>query len=653
MAVLKMKNIRIAVAKNDLKKCVSFLQKAGVVQIKQTEQIEGFETKDFLSQRLTFERMVSSASNALEILDKKSPEKKGMLSFLNGRKEIDEEAYQKMVSKSTSTIMYCYDIISLDKQYYDELAEIGRINIELDELFGWRGLDVPTGFKGTKSTACFIGSFANSLTAGEIGALLEEKGYQNTAEIEVVSTSKIQTNVFISCLKSDADLLESTLRKCGFNYVSSPSNTLVPIERIEELEIRKAGLEADSKQILALIEEYSQFREEIEFFVDYYSSRAKRYELYGELKQSENTAIIDGFIPEKFAEKIKNATEEKFSAAVEITQPSDDEEVPVALSNNSFTRPCESLVSMYSMPSKRDVDPTSPMAVFFYIFFGMMLSDAGYGLLIVMGCLIGLLKFNLEENWKNNLKMFLFCGISTCFWGVLFGGFFGDLIPQVAKTYFDTEIVMPQLLDPIKDALPLLILGIAMGVIHIYYGMAMNFYNLCRLGKVKDAIFDVGLWFVTLTGAIIAIVGAMGGYSNITPYGLYVLGAGAVGLVLTQGRNNKGAGKIIGGIASLYDITSYASDMLSYSRLMALGLATGVFAQVINQLGIGKGVGGVIKFVIIFIIGNAISFAMNALGAYVHTIRLQYVEFFGKFYEGGGQEFKPFSLKTKFFRLKK
>ena len=145
----------------------------------------------------------------------------------------------------------------------------------------------------------------------------------------------------------------------------------------------------------------------------------------------------------------------------------------------------------------------------------------------------------------------------------------------------------------------------------------------------------------------------MGGYASVTPYGLYILGAGALGLVLTQGRKSKGAGKIIGGIASLYDITSYASDMLSYSRLMALGLATGVFAQVINQLGIGKGVGGIIKFVIIFVIGNAISFAMNALGAYVHTIRLQYVEFFGKFYEGGGKEFKPFNLKTKFYRLKK
>ena len=132
MAVLKMKNIRIAVANKDLKKCVSFLQKAGVIEIKQTEQLEGFGEKDYLSQRLTFERMVSTAENALEILNKKAPEKKGMLSFLNGRKEIDEVSYQKMVSKSTSTIMYCYDIVSLEKQYSDECAEIGRITIEID-----------------------------------------------------------------------------------------------------------------------------------------------------------------------------------------------------------------------------------------------------------------------------------------------------------------------------------------------------------------------------------------------------------------------------------------------------------------------------------------------------------------------------------------
>lgn len=653
MAVLKMKNIRIAVAKKDLKKCVSFLQKAGIVEIKKTVPIDGFKKTDFLSERLSFERTVGVAENSLPVINKFFPEKKGLLSSFEGRKEIDINQYYEMVSTSTSTAKYCYDIVSLDKQLADEKSEISRLSILLDELESWKGFDLPTDYRGTRFTDCYIGSITGYYSAGEIKTLIEENGFTFPFEIEVVSANKIRTNIFAVCLMDNSELFSSTLRKLSFSGISSPDKNLIPLEKVKELEARRSGLQKDTEHIVDLIGEMAKHREEIKFFIDYYNTRIGRYELYGELEQSENVALIDGFIPEKYAVAISNAVEERFSAAVEITTPDENEEVPVALENNSFTRPCESLVSMYSMPSKTDVDPTATMAIFFYIFFGMMLSDAGYGLIIVIACAIGLLKLRLEEKTKNNLKMFLYCGISTCFWGVLFGSFFGDLIPQIAKTYFNKTIEIPKLLDPVGDALPLLIFGIGMGVFHIYFGMGVKFYNLCRQGMVKDAVFDVGFWFVTLTGAILSIVGAMGGYPNITPYGLYTLGAGALGLVLTQGRNSKGFSKIIGGLASLYDITAYASDILSYSRLMALGLATGVFAQVINQLGIGKGVGGTIKFVIIFIIGNAISFAMNALGAYVHTIRLQYVEYFGKFYDGGGREFNPFRTATEFFRFKK
>lgn len=653
MAVLKMKNIRIAVAKKDLKQCVSFLQKAGIVEIKKTEHIDGFQKTDFLAERLSFERTVSLAENSLAIINKFFPEKKGLLSSFEGRKEITSQQYRQMVENSTATVKYCYDIVSLDKQLADEKSEISRISILLDELDGWKSLDTPTDCRGTRFTDCFVGSVSGFYSVGELNEAIEKSGFSEPFETQIISANKIGTNIFAVCLKKDAENFSSALRKLSFSKVSSPDKTLIPLEKIKELEIRKSGLEADTKFIRDLICELSSHREEIEFFIDYYNSRIDRYELYGELEQSENIALVDGFIPEKHSKKIKSTIEERFSAAVEITEPDETEEVPVALENGSLTKPCESLVSMYSMPSKTDVDPTATMAIFFYIFFGMMLSDAGYGLIMVIACAIALLKLNLEERSKNNIKMFLFCGISTCFWGVLFGGFFGDLIPRIAKNYFNTTVEIPKLLDPVEDALPLLIFGIGMGVFHIYFGMGVNFYNLCRRGLVKDAIFDVGFWFITLTGALLSIVGAMGGYSKITPFGLYIMGGGAIGLLLTQGRNSKGFGRIIGGLASLYDITSYASDILSYSRLMALGLATGVFAQVINQLGIGKGIGGTIKFVVIFIIGNAISFAMNALGAYVHTIRLQYVEYFGKFYDGGGREFNPFRSATEFFRFKK
>lgn len=656
-----MKSIRIAVAKKDLKHLVSFLQKAGVVEIEKSEAVEGFKAEDYLSERLTFERMVSTAENALEILNKKAPEEKGMLSFLEGRKEIDNDYYYNNVEKSTETIKYAYEISSLDKQYADEQAEISKINIELDELEGWKALDVPTGFNGTRTTCCFIGSFPEELTAGDISLKLKEKGYEEPAEIEVVSSSKVQTNVFITALKQNFECLETALRKCSFSYVSSPDINLVPVQRIKELQLRQKGLDADSKTILSLIQSYSAHREELEFFIDYYSSRAERYALYSDLLQSNNVALIDGFIPEKYSKKVCDEIEKRFVAAVEINEPDETQEVPVAIENKRFFKPCQSLVQMYSMPSKTDIDPTSTMAIFFYVFFGMMLSDAGYGLIIAIACAIGLKKFKLEENWKNNLTLFLYCGISAIFWGIMFGGYFGNLIPAVSGAFFGKEVTIPPLwLDPLSEPLKLLIFGIIFGIIHLFFGMGINFYNLCRQGRVWDAIFDVGMWIITLTGAILMLVTPVAGMLGVTikadlfTIGAYIAIAGAIGLVLTQGRKKKGFGKVISGVASLYDITSYASDILSYSRLMALGLATGVLAMAINTLGtMMTGVIGAIVFIVIFLFGSALSLAMNALGAYVHTVRLQYVEYFSKFYEGGGRAFKPFTLKTKYFRFKK
>ena len=656
-----MKKIRIAVAKKDLKKCVSLLQKAGVVETKKSEEIEGFSKKDFLSERLTFERMVSSAENALDVLDKRAPEEKGTFDFLNGRKEIDADVYKSEVEKSTATIKYCYDILALDKQYGEEQAEISRISMELDELEGWKALDVPTGFKGTRHTSCFIGSLPIETTVSGILESLAECGYDKTAEIEVISSSKIQTNIFVSCLKTDAEELEKALRKISFSFVSSPSETLVPLEKIKDLKIRQKGLEIDGENILQLINVYTMYREDIKFFIDYYTSRADRYELYGELLQSENVAIIDGFIPEKYSKKVTEEIEKRFAAAVELTDPSEDEEVPVALENKKFFRPCQSLVAMYSMPSKHDIDPTSTMAIFFYVFFGMMLSDAGYGLIIAIACAIGLCKFKLEDSWKHNLQLFLYCGISAIIWGIMFGGYFGNLIPAVSGAFFGKEVTIPPLwLDPLSEPLKLLVFGILFGIVHLFFGMGIKFYLLCKQGKVLDAIFDVGFWFITLVGAILMLANPVSEMMDMTiPVDLFNVGAvmaiaGAIGLVLTQGRDKKGFGKVISGIASLYDITSYASDMLSYSRLMALGLATGVLAMAINTLGtMLTGVIGAIVFVVIFLFGSALSLAMNALGAYVHTVRLQYVEYFSKFYEGGGKAFKPFLSRTKYYKLKK
>lgn len=652
MAKLKMQRVSIAVTNKDKKRLVSRMQKYGVVEIRRSKGIDGFETHDHSSEQLVFERMVSAANQALKVLNEYAPKKSGMLDFLNGRRVLSLDEYYENAKESKDIIETCYDINALDKQLGECKAEIARLKISMDMLASWNTLDVPTGMNGTSRTKTFIGTFNREMTVGEVTELIGETGYDKDYSLEVISSGYMQTNVFALCLKKDADEFDGALRKAGFSYLTDTNSKLMPTESIKAMEVRRNALITDCDTIVSLIAKMAEKREQIEFFIDYYSMRVERYKLYGELISSKHVTLIEGYITAEKAADFTEKIESEFNAAVEISDPDpDDEDVPVALKNNKFNKPCESIVTMFSSPGKNDVDPTSAMAIFFYLFFGMMLSDAGYGLLIVIATAIVLKKFNLEQSMRNSMQMFFYCGISTMFWGFMFGGFFGDLIPRAAEVYFGVKFTMPALLNPIDDALVLLVIGLGLGVVHIMVGMGISFYNQCRQGHVADAFFDVGTWMVTIIGMVAAVAGMFAKIDMLSNVGIIILAVGILGLLLTQGRKSKGFGKVLKGITSIYDITGYASDILSYCRLMALGLATGVFAQVINQLGMNKGIVGFILFLVIFVVGNLISFGMNALGAYVHTIRLQYVEFFAKFYEGGGKPFEPFAAQTKYVRI--
>ncbi len=314
---------------------------------------------------------------------------------------------------------------------------------------------------------------------------------------------------------------------------------------------------------------------------------------------------------------------------------------------------------MYASPGVDDIDPTPVLAFFFYFFFGMMFSDAGYGILMPLVCALLIRKCRPEVSMKNNLRLFEFCGISTTIWGLIYGSFFGDA-PAVFYNHFaGTSLTMADILpwpilDQKKDAMTILIVSIAFGLIHILAGMACKFYVLWKKGDKKGAVFDVGSWMLLLVSVAVAAAGTKLG-DTVKQVGIYMALACVAVLVLTQGRDKKNpVMRIFSGIISLYDITSYVSDLLSYSRLLALGLTTGVMAEVFNLLSemLGSSAIGIIPMTLVFLLGHVINIGLNALGSYVHTMRLQYVEMFGKFYEGGGKQFEPFSLNSKYIRIK-
>ena len=272
----------------------------------------------------------------------------------------------------------------------------------------------------------------------------------------------------------------------------------------------------------------------------------------------------------------------------------------------------------------------------------------------------------MGESMKQTLKLFMYCGISTIVWGILFGGFFGDAINVVSRVFFGHEVGIPPLwFAPLNDPMKLLLFSLGVGLVHLFTGLFLKGYTSIKNGDVMGALIDTGCWFLFLIGLLLLLIpssifAGIAGVQIVFPAAINLLAkaftiAGALGLLLFSARDKKNPGlRIALGAYELYGVTSWLSDVLSYSRLLALGLATGVIAQVINQIGSmgGRSVVGVIMFILVFLVGHTLSLAINLLGAYVHTNRLQYVEFFGKFYEGGGSPFTPFKENTKYVDIK-
>ncbi len=670
MAVVEMKRIHVYALKSNRKKILEMLQRRGAVEVDSPGTAEEmFSKMDTASARQRFDKDAQLVANAVSVLDAYAPPAKGMLSMLEGRKAISTRQYEQTAEAAPALLKTAQRITALGKKITDEEAEIQRLEAQIDALTPWMGLDIPMRQKGTGSTAVFIGSFPDELTEADLKNQLARALPQVSAvEAEVVSSQPQQTCAFVVCHAKYANEVEGALRGMGFTYPAAPSKT-APAERADELKGRIEAARGEIKKAGEEIRSYATEREPLLFTADYFTMRSDKYQVLGELWQSPHVFYLTGFVPAPAAPALQQRLEESYHAFVELEDPGPDEDLPVKLHNGFFASAVEGVISGYSLPGKWEVDPSKVMCVFYYVLFGMMLSDAAYGFLISLCCGIVLLKFkNIEDGLRKTMRMFFFCGISTMFWGVMFGSYFGDAVDVIARTFFGRDPALPSLTPPLwfaplDEPMRLMLFSFLLGIIHLFAGLAMQLYQLCRRKKYVDALYDVGFWYMLVGGLIIALVGSsmfqemMSLDIAIPPVvstiAIVLAGIGAVGIIATSGRESKGAKRLLKGLYGLYGVSSWLSDILSYSRLLALGLATGVIAQVFNMLGTMAGGGpvGVVLFTLVFVIGHVLNLLINLLGAYVHTNRLQYVEFFGKFYEGGGRAFEPFAAKTKYFKI--
>ncbi len=651
MAKLKMMKIELIALLRDSKRIIELLQRRGVVEMTDCCD-EGLIKTNASAAISQFERFRSSAQNALDIINKYSPEKKSLIDSFSARKEIDTDSFGENAKKFEKTMQGAAAVSRSFRRISECEAELSQLKIKRASLEQWDKLDIALGFKGTVSTSCFIGTLPKFYSQDELEELLGSE-----AAVSVISFTKIQTNVFVICRKAFAEEIYSTLRRNGFASAAE-QETRTPAQITADIDKRIKTLEAEIDKNTETIKGYAGIRRDLEFTVDYLQMRKDKYEALNKLAFTENTFVLNGFVPQKYAESLCRLIEKKYTAAARVYEPDEDEDTPVLLENSRFSAPVEGITEMYALPNKRDVDPTPVMSFFYYLFFGMMLSDAGYGLIMLIGTTIALHKIRLEEKMRKTLIMFRNCGVSTLIFGALFGSWFGDIIQVVGEQFFHKEIGSVALwFEPIDDPIKLLLYSFALGICHLFLGLAVAFKMKWSEGDKFGAVFDTIPVCVTILGVCPAAASILSEVpSQLISIGLYAAVVGVVVLVLTAGRSAKGIfGKLFGGLYALYNTaTGYLSDILSYSRLLALGLATGSIAGVINLIGtmpenmVIKG----ILLTVVFIVGHTANLGINLLGAYVHTDRLQFVELFSKFYEGGGRAFDPLTVKTNYYIFK-
>ncbi|MBQ1237743.1 MAG: V-type ATP synthase subunit I [Oscillospiraceae bacterium] len=669
MAILQMKRISIYALRKDRKAVLELLQKRGVVEVDTAVKADSvFSRSDTSQSRSTFQKNIAQAASALEILSQYAPEKKSLFASLEGRAVRSDKDYDAFAARHSEVMEKAYRITSLSREIAENKAEIIKLEGQLQALQPWLGLEMSMRFKGTGRTRAFIGTLPGGMDLAMILAELarfDEK--LPPVHVEVVSQSQNQTCIVAFAHKNDAPRVEEALRSCGFALAANPTKE-TPAEKkaalLEQIDSAKKAVVDAEKEIVS----YENDRGDLQFAVDYYTMRSEKYEVLDTLAQSKHTFVLTGYILAKKADELKKDLESRFDLVAEISECDPKMHPPIMLENNALARPVEGVLESFGLPGRGEVDPCSVMSIFYYVLFGLMLSDAAYGLLIVLGCGFALLKFkNMESGLRKSLQMFFFSGLSTAFWGVMFGSFFGDLVNVVATTFFGRPDIAfrPLWFEPVKEPMRMLVFSMLMGIIHLFAGLAMNAWQCLKKKDYMAIVYDVVSWYLLLVGVILI------GLSNEMFVGIlqldFILSSvwmtvgcvmaliGAVIILLFAGRTSKSPFKrILKGAYGLYGITGYLSDVLSYSRLLALGLATGVIATVINSMGsmLGGGFVGAIGFTLVFLVGHTLNLAINLLGSYVHTNRLQFVEFFGKFYEGGGRAFAPFAAHTKYYNIK-
>ena len=511
MAVVSMRHLTLYGLKKDRKAILELLQRRGVVEITPCSiEDERYQSPDISSQRAVFDKCVHTMQGALAVLDREVPPDSSMFSSLEGRKPITVEDYETFAKERDEIYRIAEQLNTLDRQITECQADVLKCRAQQETLVPWKELDVPLSTAGTANTAVLIGSLPQAYTSEQLLSILANQLPETDVSLEILRASPEQTCIFLLCLKEDMDRVQEVVGELGFAR-PAVAGRQPAADMIRQLDERVKGCEMKVDAARKEIASYAGFRHALQFTIDHYLMRSEKYDMIGRLKQSGRLFILTGYLPERDAASLVREIDANFDAAIEVGAPPEGEEAPVLLKNNPFSSPVESVVDSFGLPAGRERDPTSIMSIFYYFLFGMMLSDAAYGLIMVIAITVMLLKFpRMERGMRQSLRMFRYCGVSTMLWGVLFGGYFGDAPKVIANTFFGANLgddfTLALWFEPVKDPIRMLMFSFLIGIIHLFVGLGVKFVTDCRTGHVKDAIYDVLFWYLLVCGGILYLL---------------------------------------------------------------------------------------------------------------------------------------------------
>ena len=572
---------------------------------------------------------------ALASLDRFAPEKKGMF---RKRQGVSRAAF--FSAESEENARTAAETINKDTRRLGEIESERTKNEALRAtLAPWLTVDAPLG-GADGALAVFFGTAGLNVTDDALKALADS--LDGLLTWQQASSDRSLRYLLVMCHGSVKERALSALRDLGFSTVSFRGMTGTAKENDKALAENLAALEKERQEIEQRIAGLGGKREALLEASDRAAIALRREEAKSRLVGTDKVFLLEGWLLADRCAALEKALE-PFTCAIETREPTEDEypKVPVQLKNNKLTRPLNMVTEMYSLPAYGTLDPNPLMAPFFILFYGIMMADMGYGLLMMIASVIISKKYRPKGTSGELFSLLGLCGISTFIMGALTGGFFGDFLTQlVAIVSPGTVFALPKLFDPLDDLTMILIGSMALGMVQIVTGMAISLIEKCKRKKFLDAFFEEITWWIVFVGIALLALGK----------GAAVLYVGCALVLLGPIVQGKGWGKLTGVFGSLYNhVTGYFGDILSYTRLMALMLAGSVIAQVFNMLAAMPG--NVIAFIIISMLGNAMNFGLNLLGCYVHDLRLQCLEFFNKFYVDGGKPFRPMTLDTEYVDL--